>query len=65
MSYGAGVVTVLALIVAEPAPPVAPENMLPVTAAPVLIVMLVAARTSPWKMEPTSMVAEVSTCQKT
>src|SRR5277367_2424407 len=39
--------------------------MLPVTAAPVLMVMLVAASTFPWNMEPTSMVAEVSTCQKT
>jgi hypothetical protein len=63
--YGAGTLTVLALIVAEPAPPAAPLNMLPVTAAPVLMVMLVAASTFPWKMEPTAMVAEVSTCQKT
>jgi hypothetical protein len=62
---GAGTVTVLAFTVAVPAPPAEPANILPSTAAPVLMVMLVAARTFPLKMEVTSMVAEVPTCQKT
>src|SRR4029077_1942445 len=65
LSYGAGTVTVLAFTVAEPAPPAAPENILPVTAAPVLIVILVTARMFPWNMDVTPSVAEVPTCQKT